>query len=99
MPDGYPIVSPDFIRLACGQDVTVGTLIGKCLELGCVVSSVLEPLSLKDFKDGALISDSFSLSFESPDDDDLATYTFVVSTETCGDASCGDAFALFRILS
>ena len=87
------MVIPDFIRLQCGQDVTVTTLMGKHLEMECIVSSGLEPLSLEVFKDGIFISDNFSLYFESPDDDDFGTYTFVASTERCG-----HDFAVSRIV-
>ena len=88
-----PMVTPDFIRVQCGQDVTVETLMGKHLEMDCTVWSGLEPLSLEVFKDGIFISDNVSLHFDSPDDDDFGTYTFVASTKMCG-----HDFAVSRII-
>ena len=92
-PFGTPLVLRGFISLTCGQDVIVPTFIGvSTLFLSCSVFNGSAPLTFKIFKDGVLISNSFSL-YISPNDNNFDTYTFVVSTERCGYAS-----AVSRIL-
>ena len=93
-PINDPVVSPFFISLTCGQDVTIPTLLEiSFLIISCSVMSGVRPLTREIYKDGVLISNSsFDVSVMSPGNDDFGTYTFVVSSE-----GCGSAFAVSRI--
>ena len=86
-PTGPPTVSPFFISLTCGQDVTVESLAGVAsLSIGCQAFNGSEPLVTEVFKDGELIEGmrGFTFTMIPPTDDDFGTYTFALSTEKCG---------------
>ena len=87
---GPPTVSPFFISLTCGQDITVETLVGVAsLSIGCAAFNGSQPLVMKVFKDGELIvgMTGFTFIMLPPSDDDFGTYTFALSTEKCGTAT------------
>ena len=89
-PTGPPTVSPFFISLTCGQDVTVQTLVGvSTLVINCGIFNGSEPLTMEIFKDGELIRSmmGLGLTMTPPSDDDFGTYTFGLSTEKCGATS------------
>ena len=81
-----PTVSPFFISLTCGQDITVETLVGVAsLSIGCAAFNGSEPLTMEVFKDGELLGGpGFTVSMLPPSDYDFGTYTFALSTEKCG---------------
>ena len=86
-PTGPPTVSPFFISLTCGQDITVESLVGVAsLSIGCQAFNGSEPLITEVFKDGERIEDMMGFTFTMlpPSDDDFGTYTFALSTEKCG---------------
>ena len=90
MPPVSPsLVTPFFILLTCGQDITVETLVGVAsLVISCEAFNGSVPLVMKVYKDGELIrSNSLTLTLLPPSDDDFGTYTFVLSTEGCGSTS------------
>ena len=83
-PTTPPLVFSSFISLTCGQDVTVPTLVGvEFIAFTCTIFNGSDPFTMKIFKDGIPISNSFT-HFINPDDDDFGTYAFVLSTEKCG---------------
>ena len=81
-------MTPFFIILTCGQDITVETLVGvQFLAIRCRIFNGTQPLLMEIFKDGELISNSLELTILPPSDDDFGTYTFALSTEGCGSTS------------
>ena len=82
-------MTPFFILLTCGQDITVETLVGvQSLIIQCRIFNGTQPLIMEVFKDGELIrSNSLTLAMLPPSDDDFGTYTFALSTEGCGSTS------------
>ena len=82
------MVEPRFITLTCGQDVIVDTLVGvSSLTIQCTIYNGSEPFMLQVLKDGELISTNFMLSFTPPSNDTFGTYTFIISTEHCGNVT------------
>ena len=91
---GPPTVSPFFISLTCGQDITVEILVGVAsLSIGCAAFNGSEPWVMEVFKDGELIGGGmignigFTFTMIPPSDDDFGTYTFALSTEKCDTAT------------
>ena len=91
-PVGDPVVFPSFIALTCGQDATVETLAGATVSLSCSIFNGTYPFTMEVYKDGVLLSSSFSLDFAPASNDDLGTYTFRVLND------CGQNIAVSRIL-
>ena len=85
-PTGPPTVSPFFISLTCGQNITVESLVGVVsLSIGCQAFNGSEPLITEIYKDGELLrGPGFTFTMIPPSDDDFGTYTFALSTEKCG---------------
>ena len=88
-----PEVTPSFILLPCGQNVTVRTLMG----VGTIMFSclVVNGTTLSDtdiYKDDVLLSNSFNFSISPASDDDFGTYTFYVSNK------CGNVIATSTII-
>ena len=87
-----PEVTPSFILLPCGQNVTVRTLMG----VGTIMFSCsVDGTTLIDTgisKDNVLLSRSFNFSISPASDDDFGTYTFYVSNK------CGNVIATSTII-
>ena len=85
-PIGNPVVSPFFISASCGQDIEVPDLTGiATILMSCSPFNGSEPLTMKVYKDGELITGAgFPHTIVGANRDAFGTYTFVLSTEKCG---------------
>jgi len=77
---------PGFINIECGQELTVEPLtIPTTLSLSCSVFNGSNFHGKEIYKDGILISNSFSMNIYNVQDDEIyGTYTFRVTTKKCG---------------
>ena len=85
-PIGNPSVSQFFISGTCGQDIEVPDLIGTAtILMSCAPFNGSDPLTMRVYKDGELISGAgFPYTILGADRDAFGTYTFELSTEKCG---------------
>ena len=92
IPPLYPpmiLLSSTFISITCGQNITLSPSLKdnlKLIVLSCSLYNGSNIVSTEVYKDGTLISESFSIIIENPDFDDFGTYIFIVSSGRCGSA-------------
>ena len=80
------MVTPGFVRLTCGENVTVPTLQGVAsLVFQCSIFNGSDAVP-QVFKNNVSISNRFPFVISPVSDDDFGTYTFRVSTPCCGSA-------------
>ena len=77
-----PLVLPSFIKLTCGQNVTVPTLMGvETIIFECSVVDGTPPFTKEIYKDAVQLSDSFDFSISPASEYDFGTYIFYASNE------------------
>lgn len=91
-PTSEPTISPGFVSLTCGQDVTIPSFHGLAFSFTCVVFNG-SGFTTQVYRDDVLIANNFALTFTNPGDNAYGTYTFVVSV-----VDCGSARAVSRVL-
>ena len=85
-PMGPPPMGGPFTTVTCGQDVTFPDLTGtEFILMECTAFNGTPPLTMEVYKDGVLIPGAgFPYTITGADRDVFGTYTFVLSTESCG---------------
>lgn len=83
-PISPPVVTPTFVSLSCGQDVTLPSVPLTLLLITCQIFNGSDPIITEVFKDGVLYGNSFSVAIFSFGESDFGTYTFRASVEGCG---------------